>query len=83
MFSLFTGTSWSRPVTPGVGRSWNLVNQDSEAQVAMHHESEWEPRPERESGGEVYILGKKIESFWPFLDGLIQISAELLLSQHS
>jgi hypothetical protein len=36
----------------------------------MHHESEWGPRPERERGDEVHILGKKIEPFCPFLDGL-------------
>jgi hypothetical protein len=36
----------------------------------MHHESEWGPRPERECGDEVHILGKKIEPVWPFLDGL-------------
>src|SRR5206468_1694417 len=61
---------WSRPVTPGVGRSWNPADQDSEAPVAMHHENEWGPRPERERGDEVHILGKKIEPFCPFLDGL-------------
>jgi hypothetical protein len=38
--------------------------------VAMHHASEWGPRPERECGDEVHILGKKIEPVWPFLDGL-------------
>ncbi len=37
----------------------------------MHHESEWGPRPARERGDEVHILGKKIEPFCPFLDGLI------------
>ena len=36
----------------------------------MHHESEWEPIPERECGDEVHILGKKIAPVWPFLDGL-------------
>jgi hypothetical protein len=36
----------------------------------MHHESEWGPRPERECGDEVHILGKKVEPVWPFLDGL-------------
>jgi hypothetical protein len=36
----------------------------------MHHESEWGPRPERECGDEVHMLGKKIEPVWPFLDGL-------------
>jgi len=36
----------------------------------MHHESAWGPRPERERGNEVHILGKKIEPFCPFLDGL-------------
>jgi hypothetical protein len=39
--------------------------------VAMHPESEARPRPEREPHGEVHILGKKIEPFWPFLDGLV------------
>jgi hypothetical protein len=53
---------------------WNLADQDSEAQVAMHHESEPGPRPEREPRNEVHILGKKIEPFWPFLDGLFQES---------
>jgi hypothetical protein len=37
----------------------------------MHHASEWGPRPERECGDEVHILGKKIEPVWPFLDGLL------------
>ena len=37
----------------------------------MHHESEWGPRPERECGDEVHILGKKMEPVWPFLDGLL------------
>jgi hypothetical protein len=37
----------------------------------MHHESEWGPRPERECGDEVHILGKKIEPVWSFLDGLV------------
>ena len=37
----------------------------------MHHESEWGPRPERECGDEVHILGKKIEPVWSFLDGLL------------
>ena len=40
----------------------------------MHHESEWGPRPERECGDEVHILGKKIEPVWPFLDGLTEAS---------
>ena len=43
--------------------------------MAMHHENEWGPRPERERGDEVHILGKKIEPFCPFLDGLVQTSA--------
>jgi hypothetical protein len=38
--------------------------------VAMHHESEWGPRPKRECGDEVHILSKKIEPVWSFLDGL-------------
>jgi hypothetical protein len=41
--------------------------------VAMHHASAWGPRPERECGDEVHILGKKIEPVWPFLDGLINV----------
>jgi hypothetical protein len=49
---------------------WHLADQDSEAQVPMHHESESGPRPEREPRDEVHILGKKIEPFWPFLDAL-------------
>ena len=49
---------------------WNLADQDSEAQVAMHHESESGPRPEREPRDEVHILGKKIKLVWSFLDGL-------------
>ena len=36
----------------------------------MHHEIELGPRPKRELGDEVHILGKKIEPFWPFLGGL-------------
>ncbi len=39
----------------------------------MHHESEWGPRPERECGDEVHILGKKIEPVWSFLDGLTDV----------
>jgi hypothetical protein len=50
---------------------WHLADQDSEAQVPMHHESESGPRPEREPRDEVHILGKKIEPFWPFLDALV------------
>jgi len=38
----------------------------------MHHEIELGPRPKRELGDEVHILGKKIEPFWPFLGGLHQ-----------
>jgi hypothetical protein len=37
----------------------------------MHHKSESRPRPEPEPDGEVHILDKKIEPFWPFLDGLV------------
>jgi hypothetical protein len=44
----------------------------------MHHESEWGPRPERECGDEVHILGKKVEPVWPFLDGLVSINIMLL-----
>jgi hypothetical protein len=44
----------------------------------MHHQSTWGPRPEREPDDEVHILGKKIESFWPFLDGLILSMANYL-----
>jgi hypothetical protein len=36
----------------------------------MHHEIESGPRPKRELGDEVHILGKKMDPFWPFLDGL-------------
>jgi hypothetical protein len=52
---------------------WHLADQDSEAQVPMHHESESGPRPEREPRDEVHILGKKIEPFWPFLDALVLV----------
>ena len=38
----------------------------------MHHQSKWGLRPEREPDDEVHLLGKKIKSFWPFLDGLEQ-----------
>src|SRR5215471_996542 len=62
----------SRPVIPGVARAWNRTDQDSEAQMGMHHQSEWGPRAEREPRDEVHILGKNSEPFWPFLDGLVQ-----------
>ena len=55
---------------PGRWTLWNLADQDSEAQEDMHHEIESGPRPKRELGDEVHILGKKMDPFWPFLDGL-------------
>jgi hypothetical protein len=63
------GQAWCQP---GRWTLWNPADQDSEAQVAMHHASAWGPRPEWECGDEVHILGKKIEPVWPFLDGLRQ-----------
>jgi hypothetical protein len=45
--------------------------------VATHHQSESGPGAERECGDEVHILGKKIKSFWPFLDGLVLAVAHL------
>ena len=47
----------------------------------MHHESEWGPRPERECGDEVHILGKKVKPVWPFLDGLIAIFYNKVIEQ--
>jgi hypothetical protein len=38
--------------------------------VAMHHKSEWGPKSKGAPGGEAQILGKKIEPFSTFLDGL-------------
>src|SRR5438093_11048215 len=58
---------------PGRWTLWNPADQDSEAQEDMHHEIELGPRPKRELGDEVHILGKKIEPFWPFL-GCLQLS---------
>ena len=57
---------------PGRWTLWNPADQDSEAQEDMHHEIELGPRPKREPGDEVNILGKKIEPFWPFLGGLYE-----------
>ena len=48
----------------------------------MHHESEWGPRPERECGDEVHILGKKVKPVWPFLDGLLKGLGDIELFQY-
>src|SRR6516165_2343244 len=75
----------SRPVIPGVARAWNRADQDSEAQMSMHHQSEWGPRSELEPHDEVHILGKNSEPFWPFLDGLVLnfVRAEERAKKHS
>jgi len=57
-------------VIPGVARTWNRADQDSEAQMGMHHQSGWGLRSEQEPRDEVHILGKNSEPFWSFLDGL-------------
>jgi hypothetical protein len=62
-------------VIPGVARTWNRADQDSEAQMGMHHQSGWGLRSEQEPRDEVHILGKNSEPFWPFLDGLTIVSA--------
>jgi hypothetical protein len=59
---------------------WTLADQESAAQVAMHHESESGPRPEREPRDAGHILGKKIEPFWPFLDALVEMCPFLFVS---
>ena len=40
-----SGTPLVKARHPGRWTLWNPADQDSEAQVAMHHESEWGPRP--------------------------------------
>src|SRR5262245_47831674 len=62
-----------RPVIPSIARAWNRADQDSEAQMGMHHQSEWGPRSERAPRDEVHILGKNSAPFWPFLDCLVLI----------
>ena len=49
---------------------WHPDDQDSGAQVDMPHESELGLRSERAPGDEAQILGKKMETFWSFLDAL-------------
>jgi len=60
----------ARPVSPRMARAWNRADQDSEAQMGMHHPSEWGPRSAREPRDEVHILDKNSAPFWPFLDCL-------------